>query len=77
MYSDVIMSTYAFGQELRCPILYAFRLFAESGPRAPLLGSYGVDPRAQAAIVLGLLLATLVVVGVRVRREPRRDVHRR
>ena len=70
MYSDVIMSTYAFGEELRYPILYAFRLFAEGGPRSPLLGAYGVDPGAQAVMVLGLLLATLVVVIVRVRFEP-------
>jgi len=69
MFSDVIMSTYAFGQELRYPIRYAFRLVAEEGPRSPLLGAYGVDPRAQAALVLGLLFATLVVVVVRVRLE--------
>jgi hypothetical protein len=77
MFSDVILSTYAFGQELRYPILYAFRLFAEGGPRSPLLGAYGVDPRAQAVLVVGLLLATLIVVFVRVNLEPRRDADRR
>jgi hypothetical protein len=72
MFSDVIMSTYAFGQELRYPILYAFRLLLEQGPRSPLLGAYGVDPRAQTVFVLGLLLATLVVVVVRVKPDARR-----
>jgi len=67
MFSDVIMSTYAFGPDLRYPIGYAFRLLAERGPRAPLLDAYGVDPRAQAAIVVGLALATIVVVVVRVK----------
>jgi len=73
MFSDVIMSTYAFGPDLRYPIHYAFRLLAERGPRAPLLDACGADPRAQAAIVFGLVMATIVVVVVRVSREPRPD----
>ncbi len=77
MFSDVILSTYAFGQELRYPIRYALRLFAEGGPRVPVLAAYGVDPRAQAAIVLSLVLATLLVVVVRVGLEPGRDVGER
>jgi hypothetical protein len=77
MFSDVIMSTYAFGQELRYPIRYAVRLLAEGGPRAPLLGAYGVDPLAQAGFVLGLALATIAVVVVRVSLEPRAEAHER
>jgi hypothetical protein len=73
MFSDVILSTYAFGEELRYPIRYALRLLAETGPRSPLLAAYGIEPRAQAVLVFGLALATVVVVGARLSLEPRGD----
>jgi len=73
MFSDVLMSTYAFGQELRYPIRYALQLVASLGPRSPLLDAYGAGPLAQAVLVLGLALATIVVVVARVSVDPRED----
>lgn len=71
MFSDVILSTYAFGEELRYPIRYAFRLLARDGLRFPLLDAYGVDPVAQATFVVGLALATIVVLVAHVSVKPR------
>ena len=50
---------------------YAFRLLARDGPRFPLLDAHGVDPVAQATLVVGLALATIVVLVARVSVKPR------
>jgi len=71
MFSDVMMSTYAFGQELQYPIRYAVRLIAATGPRAPLLAAHGADPQTQAVLVVTLLLATAVVAVARASVETR------
>jgi hypothetical protein len=71
MFSDVMLSTYAFGQELRYPIRYALSLLAERGPRAPLLDAYQVDPETQAVLVVTLLIATIVVAAARGSSESR------
>jgi hypothetical protein len=57
MFSHLIMSTNAFGAELRYPLPYAIGLLLRRGPRIPLLDGYGVHPVVQ-------ILAFLILVGV-------------
>jgi hypothetical protein len=71
MFSDVVMSTYAFGPELRAPIAYVIRLAFTSGPRVPMLDVYGVPAGVQWA-VLGAVTA-LFAVGLRALGRARRD----
>ena len=62
MYSDVVLSTYAFGPELEFPLAHVARLVAGAGPRVPLLDVYGVPAAVQAAVLAALLAATAVVL---------------
>ena len=67
MFSDVMMSTYALGPELRSPLAFVLGLTRAHGPRVPLLASHGVGPPVQWTVVIVLAALTLVVV----RREAR------
>jgi len=63
MFSDVVMSTYAFGPELRAPLVYVTRLLLGHGPRVPLLDAYGVAGAVQWAVLTAL--AALAVFAAR------------
>jgi hypothetical protein len=56
MFSQVIMSAFAFGPELDSPLTYVLSLLFRSGPRLSLLDAYGVSPIAQGG-AFGLLVA--------------------
>jgi len=71
MFGPRIMSTPAFGPDLRFPLRYAFRLFIGQGPRIPILDGYGVDPLIQAAVILVLVLFSMVALRETLRQEPR------
>jgi hypothetical protein len=66
MYSHVMMSTYVMGPELRIPIAYAFALLFRSGPRAPLLDSYGMHPAGQALVLFTLATVSILILRPRV-----------
>jgi hypothetical protein len=72
MFSDVVMSTYALGPQLRSPLAYVFELLLLRGPRVPLLDSYGVDPAVQWAVLLALVLLSVTVVWRELRGRPAR-----
>jgi len=55
MFSDVVLSTYAFGPDLEFPLAYVLRLFLAHGPRVPLLAAYGAPGWTQAALLAGLV----------------------
>jgi hypothetical protein len=61
MFSDVVMSTYALGPELRAPLAYVFRLLLRHGPRVPLLDVYGVAPAIQWTVLLGMVVLSGLV----------------
>jgi len=63
MFSDVVMSTSAFGPELRSPLAYVMRLLLLRGPRVPMLDVYGVAPAAQWAVLLALAAASALMLG--------------
>jgi len=71
MFGPRIMSTPAFGPELRFPLRYAFRLFIEQGPRIPILDCYGVAPLIQTAVILALVLFSLAVLRETLGETPR------
>ena len=64
-----MMSTNAFGPELRSPLVYVLRLLLAHGPRVPLLDVYGVARAVQWA-----LLASLAALAILARRKLGRDV---
>ena len=61
MFSDVMLSTNAFGPELEFPPAYAVSLLAARGPRVPLLASYGVPPLVQVAVLAALTALTVAL----------------
>jgi multisubunit Na+/H+ antiporter MnhC subunit len=69
MYSHTIMSTFAFGDELRHPLAYAYALLLERGPRITLLDRQGVDPLVQALVLVALLVISSVLLR-RILRDP-------
>jgi len=71
MFGHRIMSTPAFGPDLRFPLRYAFRLFIEQGPRLPILDVYGVAPLIQAAVILALILFSLAALREILEEAPR------
>ncbi|PYQ21416.1 MAG: hypothetical protein DMF81_15495 [Acidobacteria bacterium] len=72
MFSDVVMSTYAFGPELRFPLAYVTRLLVSGGPRVPLLDVYGVSRGVQDAGLLALSGVSLLLLRLSAR-APRGD----
>jgi hypothetical protein len=68
MFSDVMLSTYALGPELRAPLAFVLGLARLHGPRVPMLDSHGVAPPVQWAVVLALAVFSLVVLWCEVRR---------
>jgi hypothetical protein len=67
MFSDVLMSTFAFGPELESPLRYVASLLFRFGPRLSLLDSYGVSPLVQSG-----LFFLLVAVSAALLRSPLR-----
>jgi hypothetical protein len=61
MFSDVMLSTNAFGPELEFPSWYAVSLLAARGPRVPLLASYGAPLLVQIAILAALAALTVAL----------------
>jgi hypothetical protein len=55
MFSDVVLSTYAFGPDLEFPLAYVGRLLLAHGPRVPLLAAYGAPGWIQAALLAGVV----------------------
>jgi hypothetical protein len=72
MFSDVVLSTYAFGPDLEFPLPYAFRLLLAHGPRVPLLAAYGAPGWIQAALVAGLLAFSVGAL-YRFHKQPARE----
>jgi hypothetical protein len=62
MFSDVMMSTFAFGPEMDRPLAHALRLLRAEGPRVPLLDCYGVPGVMQAALVGALAVVSVFVL---------------
>jgi hypothetical protein len=62
MFSDVVMSTHAFGPELKAPLTYVVRLLLLHGPRVPLLDVYGVARGVQWAVLLALVVAAVLIL---------------
>jgi hypothetical protein len=62
MFSDVVMSTYALGPELRSPPRYVLALLRDHGPRVPLLDGYGAAPAAQWIVLLALAVLSAVLL---------------
>jgi len=65
MFGDMVMSTYAFGPEMRAPLAYVLKRLWLGGPRVPLLDVYDVAP----AVQWSLLLALAVLTAALLRRE--------
>jgi hypothetical protein len=67
MYSQVMMSTFAFGPELEDPLAYVIDLLVRLGPRVSLLDAYGVGARMQLGVFVSLLAvsAALLVCALR------------
>jgi hypothetical protein len=61
MFSDVVMSPYALGPELRAPLAYVFTLLLRHGPRVPLLDVYGAGPAVQWTVLLGMVVLSGLV----------------
>jgi hypothetical protein len=60
MFSDVLMSTFAFGPEMERPLAHALGLLRAEGPRVPLLDGYRVPGALQAALLAGLAVASVM-----------------
>jgi hypothetical protein len=72
MYSHVMMLTFAFGEELQRPLLHAWSLLLERGPRLTLLDAQGVSPWGQVAVLIGLIALSgwLLIRILRIEAEP-------
>jgi len=55
MYSHVMMLTFAFGDELQRPLLHAWSLLLQRGPRLTLLDAQGISPWGQVAVLICLI----------------------
>ena len=69
MFSDVVLSTYAFGPDLEFPLAYVCRLLLAHGPRVPLLAAYGTPGWFQATLVAGLVALSVGAL-YRLHRKP-------
>ncbi len=65
MFSDVIMSTYAFGEDLQSPIRYAFRLLLDEAARSPCSMPRESIRFSQASLLPELVVVTIVALVVR------------
>ena len=74
MFSDVLMSTNAFGRDLEFPLAHALRLLHAQGPRVPLLASYGVAGWIQTALLASLVVLSAACAAKEIRRPRREDV---
>ncbi len=70
MYSQRLMSTFAFSPELENPLAYVTHLLVRLGPRVSLLDAYGVSRLLQS----GVLLALILISGALLARASRADL---
>lgn len=62
MFGDLVMSAYAFGPEMRAPLVYVLKRLWLGGPRVPLLDVYDVAPPVQWSLLLALAVLTAVLL---------------